>query len=55
MTEENNNKMMVYAVELIKGENVAFIILGDLEPDAFTLICDNFIIAKCGEEGDCDS
>ena len=23
MTEENNNKMMVYAVELIKGENVA--------------------------------
>jgi len=108
MTGENNNKMMVYAVELIKGENVAIstsgiryvskdnflhdaykiincrlvdcrcfeykgteydvwfddefffkdgpicptLILGDLEPDAFTLICDNFIIAKCGEEGE---
>ena len=100
--------MMVYAVELIKGENVAIstsgiryvskdnflhdaykiincrlvdcrcfeykgteydvwfddefffkdgpicptLILGDLEPDAFTLICDNFIIAKCGDEGE---
>ena len=28
------------------------LILGDLKPDAFDLICDNFIIAKCGEEGE---
>lgn len=108
MTEENNNKMMVYAVELIKGESGAIrtsgiryvskddflneaydiikcrlvdcrsfeykgtnydvwfddefllkgekiyptLILGDLKPDAFDLICDNFIIAKCDEEGE---
>ena len=108
MTEENNNKMMVYAVELIKGEQGAIrtsgvryvskddflhdaydiikcrlvdcrcfeykgtkydvwfddefllkgeiiyptLILGDLKPDAFDLICDNFIIAKCDEEGE---
>ncbi|BAL82984.1 hypothetical protein SELR_12760 [Selenomonas ruminantium subsp. lactilytica TAM6421] len=107
MTEENNNKMMVYTVELIKGESGAIrtsgichvskddflheaydiikcrfvdcrcfeykgtkydvwfddefllkgetiyptLILGDLEPDAFDLICDNFIITKSDEEG----
>ena len=82
MTEENNNKMMVYAVELIKGENVAISTSGiryvskndflhdayniinwrlvdcrcfeykGTEYDAFTLICDNFLIAKCNEDGE---